>query len=443
MTTPPPAKKFPYPGYYLLSMLRDPLRLFEEIAAEGPLVAFSAGDHECCLVTDPDLIKALLVDQARRLVKGPALERSRRFLGQGLLVSDGVLHQRQRRLCQPAFARQRITAYAADMVALSAAYRERWSDGDAIDVFDELQALTLRVVGAALFGVDTTGDGRRFAAAVGQFIESFPIFMIPYFEYIPWLPLPRLRRVMAAGREVRSFVGDMIRRRRSDPREREDLLALLMAAQDTDGDQAGMSDEQLTDECISLIVAGLETVASALTWTFHELAAHPAVEARLHAELDAQLVGRLPVFEDIQRLGYTGQVLAEAMRLRPPVWAIVRRAIEEVTLGQHQFPVGTIFVTSQWIVHRDPRFYADPRSFDPEHFSSAAKRGRPRFAFFPFGAGPTQCIGDSFAWTESVLVLATLAQRFRLRTIPGQTMRPKASITLRPTGGRLMRVERR
>ena len=288
-----------------------------------------------------------------------------------------------------------------------------------------------------------TREGRSFAASVNLFIDSFPIFMLPYFDRVAWLPLPRLRWIRAANREVRAFVADVVRRRRADDRRAGDLLDLLMAAQDGEGDGRGMTDEQLADECVSLLVAGFETVATGLTWTLHTLAEHPVVAARVVAELDQRLAGRLPTFEDIVHLEYTGQVLSESMRLHPPVWTVVRSALEPVELGPFVLPRGTCFVIPQWVVHRDPRWYAAPHRFDPDHFAPAAVKARPRYAYFPFGGGPHQCIGDHFAWTEAILVLATLLQRWRIHPTPGPPMRAKPSITLRPGGHRRVLLEQR
>ncbi len=435
--------EFPYPFYFDINLQRRPLELFEEIAAAGDFVRFRTASMDLFMLNDPEYIKEVLVNQAKSVVKGPAVERSARFLGKGLITSEGDLHRRQRRLAQPAFHRQRIAAYAERMVTIAAEHRTRWHDGAVMDVLADIQHLTLRIVGHTLFGIDIETEGQAFATAVDCFVRGFSVFMLPYFEKISWLPIPALRRIISARKVVCDFLDEMIAARRRDTKTHQDLLAMLMATVDMEDDGASMTDEQIRDECVTLLMAGYETVANALTWALYEISNHPAVEARLLAEVDRHLCGRLPSFDDYKHLTYTEQVFAEAMRLHPPVWAFVRRAIETIQIDGHELEPGAVIIFSPWLVHRDGRHYARPLHFDPEHFTLEAKQQRHKFAYFPFGGGPRQCIGEGFAWTEGVLVLATLLQQWRLRQIPGQRVSSKATITLRPYPGIQMRMERR
>jgi cytochrome P450 len=267
--------------------------------------------------------------------------------------------------------------------------------------------------------------------------------MVPFGELLEKLPLPSTRRFERARGRLDATIARLIAERRKNPRDRTDLLTLLILAQDTEGDGGGMSDAQLRDEAMTIFLAGHETTANALTWTWHLLSQNPDVEARLHEELDRVLDGRPPGFADLPRLRYTEMVLSESMRLYPPAWIVGRRAIVEHDLGGYRIPVGSILLLSQWITHRDARFFPDPLRFDPLRFTPEAQGARPKFAYFPFGGGPRVCIGEGFAWMEGVLLLATIARRWRLSRTGGTPVTPTAMITLRPKGGLLMRVEPR
>jgi cytochrome P450 len=425
-------------------MRRDPLGFLTRIAREhGDVARFRMGPVELHLVNRPDWIRDVLVTHAASFHKGRGLERAKRLLGEGLLTSEDPVHLRQRRMMQPAFHAQRIAGYADAMVALADRAASRWTPGATRDISLEMARLTLAIVGRTLFDADVESEADEIGAALTTALGLFGrTFTLPYFELLDRLPLPMNRRFERAKDRIDATIARLVAERRRTPGG-TDLLSLLVGASDVEGDGRGMTDAQLRDEAITIFLAGHETTANALAWTWYLLALHPEAEARLHAEVDAVLGGRAPTAADLARLPWTEMVLAESMRLFPPAWIIGRRAIEPYAVGGFDVPKNSIVVVCQWVTHRDPRWFPDPERFDPERFLPAAKEARPRFAYFPFGGGPRVCIGEGFAWMEGVLVLAAIARRWRLRLVPGQTIVPAPSITLRPRGGIRMILERR
>jgi len=386
----------------------------------------------------------VLVTPADAYHKGRALERARRLLGQGLLTSEGALHLRQRRLMQPAFHRERIAGYGETMVRYAGRAAERWKAGETIDVHKEMVALTLAIVGTTLFDADVEEEADEIGKALTEALELFQrLLMVPYGEFLEKLPIPSTLRFRSARRRLDATIARLIAERRRNPRDRKDLLTLLLLAQDTEGDGGGMTDTQLRDEAMTIFLAGHETTANAMAWTWHLLSQNPEAEGRLHEELDRVLEGRAPGVADLPRLRYTEMVLSESMRLFPPAWILGRRAIVDHELGGYRIPAGSIVLLSQWITHRDARYFPDPLRFDPQRFTAEAQAARPRFSYFPFGGGPRVCIGEGFAWMEGVLVLATIARRWRFLPVDGIPVTPAAMITLRPKSGLPMRIEAR
>ena len=346
---------------------------------------------------------------------------------------------------QPAFHRTRIATYADTMTSFAHRRADSWSPGDEIDVAREMAAYTLAVVGKTLFDADIETDAGEIGEALATAIATFHFTVLPFSELLLRLPLPVSRRFRRARDRLDATIYAMIERRRASGTDRGDLLSMLLLAQDTEGDGGGMSDRMLRDEAMTLLLAGHETTANALAWAWYLLARTPAAEARLHAEVDA-LGDRLLGADDLARLPYTRAVLAETMRLYPPAWIIGRRALDAYRVGEHLLAPRTIVLASQWIAHRDPRWWPDADSFQPERWlpgGSATDPARPKFSYFPFGAGTRVCIGEQFAWMEGTLALATFAQRRTLRLVPDQPIEPQAIITLRPRGGIRMTVESR
>lgn len=398
------------------------------------------GRERIVLLRHPDDINRMLVTAQRCFVKGRALERVKTLLGEGLLTSEGEAHLRQRRLLQPAFHRDRITAYGAVMVREAERVAERWVEGATLDVHEAMMRLTRDIAGKTLFSLDVGEDPGGVEDAISLSLKTYRLAVLPLGALVLWLPLPWVRRAERARERLKEWLMDTIRRRREEGRDRGDVLSVLLQAQE-DG-REGLTDQQVRDEMVTLLMAGHETTAVALSWTWYLLAQHPDVQARLYAELDTVLAGRRPTAEDVGQLIYTRMVLAESMRLYPPAWILERRAVTDVELRGYHVPAGSLVFASQYLVHRDVRWYPDPERFDPERWRPGQQERRPRFAYFPFGAGTRVCIGEQFAWLEGVLVLATFAQRWCLNQDPAHVVAVEPLVTLRPKFGMWMRVAR-
>jgi cytochrome P450 len=424
-------------------LVRQPLRVLEDTARYGDVVRLPRLWHRIFFINHPDYIRDMFVTSAHKFEKSPAIKTLKPVLGEGLLTSEGDFHLRQRRLAQPAFHRQRIVPYGAVMAEYAAARRARWKDGQQIDLHAEMMELTLAVVGKTLFDYDMTVDSAQIAQSLATMLSMFRFLTIPYAWFVKPLPIPKLRGLQRARERVDAIVRRMIRERRAEGIDHGDLLSMLLAAQDTEGDGGSMTDEQLRDESITLILAGHETVSNVLSWTFYLLSQYPEEEARLHRELDSALGGRLPTAEDLPALPYTERVLAEAMRLYPPVYALGRWLLEDHAFGPYEIPKDSVVLSSQWVIHRDPRFYPEPLRFDTDRWTPEARASRPKFAYYPFGGGNRLCIGEGFAWMELTLILATLAQWWCMRLVPGYRAELRPQVTLRPRNGMPMLLRRR
>jgi cytochrome P450 len=397
----------------------------------GDVVALRLGPRRIYLVFHPDLIEEVLVSKARNFIKHFALRLNPVVLGKGLLTSEGDFWLRQRRLIQPAFVRARLDAYAPAMVAATRRLLDDWTPGSQRDILTEMMRLTLSIVAEVLFGADVTGEVSDVNTALRVLQENF---LTRFNSLLPtpiWLPTPRNLRFRRAVRRLDEILYGFIRQRRQSGLERPDLLSLLLRARDEDGSR--MTDQQVRDEAMTLFLAGHETTALALSWTWYLLAQHPEARERLAAEVENVLGQRPIAVEDLPKLTYTEQVILESMRIRPPVYTIGREAVTDCVLGGFRVPAGTTLLMSQWVVQRDPRFYEKPEEFRPERWSAAERL--PRFAYFPFGGGTRLCIGNTFAMMEMVLVLATIAQRYRFTTLPEPKVVPCPTFTLRPQPG--------
>jgi cytochrome P450 len=368
------------------------------------------------------------------------LQANKRLFGNGLLTSEGDFWLRQRRLAQPAFHRTRIASYGETMVRYTEQMLEHWSHGQEVDAHQEMMQLTLNIVGKTLFDADVAGDAREIGKTITMLLDFSSDFRRLIFTP-KWLPTPRNIQTNLAIRRLNKIVFRMIAERRASGGDAGDLLSMLLAARDEDGSR--MDDKQLRDETLTLFLAGYETTANLLAWTWWLLATHPEVERKLHQELDGLLAGRPPAMDDLPRLRYAGHVLTESLRLYPPAWGMARLAIEDHEIAGYPVPAGTGVAIAQWVVQRDPRWYEAPDEFRPERWEGDLQKRLPRFAYFPFGGGPRQCIGNMFALMEATLVLATVAQHFRLRMMSNQEIVPLASITLRPKNAVAMRLESR
>jgi cytochrome P450 len=422
---------------------RDPLAFFSNLARTyGDVVSYRMGGEQMFFVNDPQLVKDILVTHNKSFMKGRGLQRAKRILGEGLLTSEGAIHLRQRRLMQPAFHRDRIAAYGATMVARGDRMRGAWVDGRTLDIAGEMNRLTLSIVGKTLFDADVESQAIEVGDALTGVMDTFWMMMLPFADVIERLPVPKLRRARMARVRLDAIIYRMIAARRASGRDHGDLLSMLLAAQDEE-DGGGMTDEQVRDEAMTIFLAGHETTANALTWLWYLVDGAPDVEARLHEEIDRVLQGRLPTLADVPSLPYVERVVTESMRLYPPAWIIGRRALADYQVGAYVVPARSIVIMSPYVLQRDGRFYAGAERFNPDRWTPEFRAELPKFAYFPFGGGPRQCIGESFAWMELILVVATIAQQWRLRLVPGHPVVPQPQVTLRTKHGMRMTVVKR
>ena len=428
-------------------MRRDPLRVFAELTEKFGHVVRLKGLWTSYQLTHPRDIEHVLQNNSQNYRKGRQYREFRASLGNGLLISDGEFWRRQRRLAQPAFHRQRINAFGGMMTTATEEMLARWqvyaSSGEPFNVVTEMMRLTLRIVGSTIFGTDLSADTEQIARSL-DIARAHAIRRMWQPVKLPvTFPTRANRAFLRAIRESEQVIYRMIEARRRGEVATDDLLSLLMRARDEETGEA-MSDEQLRAEAVTILTAGHETTALALSWTWYLLAQHPEAEARLHAELDAALEGRrAPTVADLPNLSYTRMVVEEALRLYPPVWIIGRTAIAGDEIGGYRVEADSEIMMCQYVTHRHPEFWDEPDKFDPERFLPERVAARPRYAYFPFGGGPRQCIGNNFALMEAQLVLATVASRYRLRLAPGQRVEPEASITLHPRHGIRMTLDAR
>jgi cytochrome P450 len=414
---------------------RDRLAFLTRCARQfGDVVALRLAHRRVNLVSHPDLIEDVVVGQARHFRKHFALRLNPLVLGQGLLTSEGDFWLKQRRLAQPVFQRGRIAGYAPIMTACARRVVASWRAGEEREVLTEMMRLTLAIAAKTLFDTEVGSEAEVVVEALQVLQDNF---LARFNSLVPppvWLPTPANLRLRRAVRRLDAIVYRFIAQRRAQPSERSDLLSLLLRARD-DGDGSGMTDRQVRDEAMTLFLAGHETTALTLAWTWYLLAQSPEIEARLHAEIDEVLGSREATVDDVAQLRYTEMVVLEAMRLYPPAYTIGREALVDCVVGGYDVPRGTTLLMSQWVVQRDPRFFAEAEQFRPERWGEAASKQLPRFAYFPFGGGPRLCIGNTFAMMELVLVLATIAQHVHFRMPPGHHVIPQPTFTLRPYPG--------
>jgi cytochrome P450 len=391
----------------------------------------------------PDHIEYVLAAGSKNFIKGESLRSPffRRLVGNGLVTSEGDFWRRQRRLAQPAFHRDRVEAYAETMVGFAGEAVARWRDGETVDAHDEMMMLTQRVVAQTLFSADVSNESREIGEALTNIVRPFASQATLKWILDNRLPTPAHLRFNRDVRRIDSFVYRLIGERRASGEDTGDLLSMLLAAQDEDG--SGMTDKQLRDELMTIFLAGHETTALALTWAFYLLAQNPEAEERLAAELSDVLGGRAPRADDLPRLRYAEWVVKESMRLYPPAWGVGREAVRECEVGGYHVPKGMQVFAFTWVAHRDPRWFADPLAFRPERWGDESVSRLPKYAYFPFGGGPRLCIGNYFATMEAVLILSTIARRFRLGLVSEDPVELLPAMSLRPKGGVLMKLEKR
>lgn len=431
----PPGPKGHWLGGNLPDFRKHRLDFFTRTAREyGDVVKLRFAHRPIYLVSHPDAIEQILVTKAKHFIKHFALRMSPLVLGRGLLTSDGDFWLKQRRLIQPIFLASRIKSYGHDMVTATQRLIANWKPGEARDIHAEMMHVTLDIAAKTLFGAEVDHEAKAVAEAMdvfqSNFIQRFNS-LIPIPMWIPTLGNLRMRRAV---RRLDEILYRIITHRRQAKTEQSDLLSLLLQARDEQGG-GGMDDRQLRDEAITLFLAGHETTALTLSWAWYLLGTHPDTEHKLLAEIDTVLQGRLPTADDWPKLKFAEMVVLESMRLFSPAYVFGREAIADCEIAGYHVPRGMTTLMSQWVVHRDPRFWDEPDTFRPERWGEEKIKTMPKFAYFPFGGGPRVCIGQQFAMMEMALVLATIAQKFRFKMQPGAVVTPQASFTLRPAQG--------
>ena len=438
---PPGPYSYPLLGN-LLAVRHDPLGFLTACARTyGDVTRYRVLDFPVYLFSHPDAIENVLVTQPQNFQKGRIAQASRSLFGNGLLLSEGAFWRRQRRLMQPALTSKRASGYAPLVVGQTRRSLESWQEGQTLDIHAEMVALTMQIIAQALFGARLEDEVSQASAALKVFLQCFRAQVNTGMTLPERLPTPANLRLRRAIRDLDGIIYRMIQQRRLNPGTQDDLLAILLNARDEDG--RPMTDGQLRDEVLTLFIGGHETTATALAWTFYLLALHPQVEACLVAELSQALGGRAPTAGDLPHMPYAEKVVKEALRLYPPAWALTRLALQDCEIAGYTVPAGASVVMSQWVVQRDPRFFARPDEFLPERWTDEFELRLPRFAYFPFGGGPRVCIGSSFAMLEAVLVLAAVVQQFHLGLASGHMVEPWATLVLRPKNGIMLEVERR
>jgi cytochrome P450 len=426
---------------HLPELSRDHLGFVLDTARRyGDFVPLKFGRRTTVLLSNPRDVEDVLVTRQRNFTKGYFYRILGTLLGNGLLTSEGEFWLRQRRLAQPAFHRERINGYAEAMVRFTRELLASWRAGEVRDVHDDMMRLTLRIVGQTLFDADIVAEAPEVGQALPQALHELSQQMTgPEFVLPSRIPTPSRIRLRHAVARLDPVVLGIIAQRRVSGEDRGDLLSALLRVQDEDGSR--MTDRQLRDEAMTIILAGHETTALALSWTWYLLSQHPGVRARLAEELTSVLDGRAPSLADVPRLPYAEAVLLETMRLYPPVYGIGRESIADMDLGGHHLPAGTNVYMLAWVIQRDQRHFDNPDAFVPERWLDGLAKRLPRFAYFPFGGGPRLCIGQQFAMLEATLLLATIAQSWRLTLEPGHPVVLHPAITLRPKHGLRMHLQ--
>jgi cytochrome P450 len=442
-----PARTIPFPREFpligsLAAFNKNRLYFFLRLAQEyGDVCGFHFGPFPIILFNRPEHVHSIFVEHTYDFDKGRAMHNA--IQGNGIFISEGEFHRRQRKLMAPPFQPRQITAYADIMVEYGERMQQEWSDGASINVNQQMTALTLSIIGKVLFDADVFTETDELGEAM-TVIFGYTTYKLSHLLTPPlgW-PTPRNARTRKAIALIQQRIQRMIDERRSSSTERNDFLSILLHARDEEGN--AMSDRQLMDECITLFGAGHETTASALTWAWYLLCQHPDIYQKVLQEVDSVLQGRRPTYADLARLPYCLQVFKEAMRLYPPAYAISRQALHDMEIDGYPVAKGTVVMICPYALHRNPHYFPNPEKFDPERFTPEREKQLPRYAYLPFGAGPRICIGNYFAMMEGHLLLATLAQHATFTLVPGQTIKSdlQKTLALRPSGAVNVIVKRR
>lgn len=439
----PPSVRTDLFGGHFRSFRKDPPGFLRRLSRLGDVSAFRLGKIPAFFINHPDLIRDMLVTNHAKFMKGRALQRAKGLLGEGLLTSEKEFHLRQRRMIQPAFHRNRINDYARSMIEFGEKMAGEWRAGDVRDIDKEMMRLTLQIVGKTLFNANVDDAADEVGKAMTTLVSMFNFILLPYSEILEKLPFPPITRLKKARQTLDEVIYKIIDERRRSGEDSGDLLSMLLMAQDEETGNA-MTDKQIRDESLTLFLAGHETTANALVWTFYLLSQNPEAEKKFHAELTEVLDDREITPEDYPRLKFTEQILAESMRLFPPAWAIGRLALEEHEFAGYKIPTKALVLASPFVVQHDARFWERAEEFIPERWETiSVKEAGNKFIYLPFSKGIRSCIGESFAWMEGVLLLAALGRKWRLSLAPEQKIGLQAMVTLRPKYGMKMRIEER
>ena len=446
----PPGPAYILPYRLLRKFLRDPLKVLIDIShTYGDIAHFKFGRQNVYLLNHPDYIEDVLVTNYKNFIKSRGLQVSKRLLGNGLVTSEGEYHDKQRHLIQPTFYPKRIKSYADIMVNQAIDMCNSWHDGTILDIHKEMIKLTLAIICKTVLGYDIEPGHDEVGDALKTCMQYFNRLLMPFGELVEKIPLlPINKGFQKAKGDLDSIVYRMIKEHRKkldkehEKKEDDDLLLTLLQAQDEEAGIGRMTDQQLRDEVMTIFLAGHETTANALTWTFYLLSEHPTIETKLQQELDSIYGSSRTTItiDDVPRLEYTQKILTESMRLYPPAWALGRQAIDDYKVGGYTIPKGSIILMSQYVMHRNPRYFPEPDRFYPDRWTEEFKKQLPRFSYFPFGGGIRGCVGEPFAWLEAILLLATICRLWRMKHVPSHKVELKALITLRPKYGMHMKI---
>ena len=446
----PPGPTYILPYRLVRKFLHDPLKLLTDIShTYGDIAHFKFGSQNVYLLNNPDYIEDVLVTNYKKFIKSRGLQVSKRLLGNGLVTSEGEYHDLQRHLIQPTFYPKRIKSYSDMMIKQANDMCNSWHDGAILDIHKEMTKLTLAIICKTVLGYDIDPEHDEVGDALLTCMKYFNRLLMPFGELIEKIPLlPINKGFQKAKKDLDSIVYSIIKEHRKkldkgdDKESHDDLLLTLLQAQDEEAGIGRMTDEQLRDEVMTIFLAGHETTANALTWTYYLLSENPLIETRLQEELYSIFGNsRTPItVDDVPKLQYTEKVLTESMRLFPPAWALGRQAIDDYKVGGYSVPKGSIILMSQYVMHRDPRYFPEPDRFYPDRWTEEFRKQLPRFSYFPFGGGIRGCIGEPFAWLEGILLIATICRQWRLKHVPSHKVELKPLITLRPKYGMQMKI---
>ena len=446
----PPGPTYILPYRLVRKFLHDPLKLLTDIShTYGDIAHFKFGSQNVYLLNNPDYIEDVLVTNYKKFIKSRGLQVSKRLLGNGLVTSEGEYHDLQRHLIQPTFYPKRIKSYSDMMIKQANDMCNSWHDGAILDIHKEMTKLTLAIICKTVLGYDIDPEHDEVGDALLTCMKYFNRLLMPFGELIEKIPLlPINKGFQKAKKDLDSIVYRIIKEHRKkldkgdDKESHDDLLLTLLQAQDEEAGIGRMTDEQLRDEVMTIFLAGHETTANALTWTYYLLSENPLIETRLQEELYSIFGNsRTPItVDDVPKLQYTEKLLTESMRLFPPAWALGRQAIDDYKVGGYSVPKGSIILMSQYVMHRDPRYFPEPDRFYPDRWTEEFRKQLPRFSYFPFGGGIRGCIGEPFAWLEGILLIATICRQWRLKHIPSHKVELKPLITLRPKYGMQMKI---